>query len=406
MSKKILIAACAWLISLGHAWADGLSIGNVTVPQGGTAELKVGYNFTSETDKVGFTFSISLPEGISFVKDEGGDPVYRKDETSIDKLNILCVGEGNFAGQPSNSSSTIKGTDGTLLTLTLKADAGLAVGSSLPVSVTKVTFQERLNGSVRDINLDDFTFTVTIGEAPDSHILLDENASVAPEPSGGAVDVRVRRTIAADCWSTICLPFAMTEAQVAEAFGSDVQLASFVNHEAEEDAGGDIVGITVNFEAATSIEANRPCLIKVSEPVAEFTVDGVVIDPQEEDACIENDNGKTGNRRVVYSGFYGTYHSGTVVPEFCLFLNSNNFYYSMGATKMKGYRAYFEFYDVLADVDNAYGVKMFVDGTETKVGAMEGGLPSNGKCYDLSGREVPKAGRGIRIVKGKKVMIK
>ena len=190
MKKKVLIAACALLMSLGHAWADELTIGNVTVPQGGTADLTVNYSFTSTTDKVGFTFSAALPEGISFVKDEDGDPVYQKDATSIDKLNIVCAGEGNFAGQPANATATIKGTAGTLLTLTLKADAALAVGSSYDVNVTKVTFQERVDGSVKDINLDDFTFKVTIGEPVDPRVVLDETATTQPAAATG-VDVRV-----------------------------------------------------------------------------------------------------------------------------------------------------------------------------------------------------------------------
>ena len=73
-------------------------IPDVTVPQGGTAELTVGYTFTSTTDKVGFTFSLGLPEGISLAKDADGDLLYTKDATSIGKLNIISAGEGNIGG--------------------------------------------------------------------------------------------------------------------------------------------------------------------------------------------------------------------------------------------------------------------------------------------------------------------
>ena len=39
--------------------------------------------------------------------------------------------------------------------------------------------------------------------------------------------VRVKRTINANEWSTICLPFAITAEQVKGVFGDDVQLGDF-----------------------------------------------------------------------------------------------------------------------------------------------------------------------------------
>ena len=173
MKKNILFAACAWLLCQGHAIADEFVINDITIPQGGTADLTVGFSFTSTTTKVGFTFALGLPEGISLVKDADGDPVYEKDETSIAKLDIKTAGEGNFAGQPSNENAIIKGTSGTLLTLHFSADASLAVGSILVVDVTKATFQQKVEGSTTDINIPDFTFTVTIGAPADSRVTFD-----------------------------------------------------------------------------------------------------------------------------------------------------------------------------------------------------------------------------------------
>ena len=141
MKKNIILLGLAWLLSLGHASADNYVISNVTVPKGGTASLVIGYNFTSETDKVGFTLSMELPEGLSLQKDNEGDPVYVKD-ASINKLNVLFPNEGSVAGQPSTGTSTITGTSGTLLTLTLVANASLEAGSEFTIPVTKATFQD------------------------------------------------------------------------------------------------------------------------------------------------------------------------------------------------------------------------------------------------------------------------
>lgn len=405
MKKGFLLSACAWILCLSHATADEISIGDITVPQGGVADLTVGYSFTSTTDKVGFTFSIALPEGICYVKDEDGDPVFVKDGISIEKLNIVCAGEGNFAGQAANASATIKGTSGNLLTLTIAADASLDVGSSYPVQVTKATFQERVEGSVRDIFLDDFTFTITIGEPADTRTVLDENSTTVPAAATN-VDVRVKRTIKANEWSTIVLPFDMTEAQVKEVFGDDVQLGDFDGAESEFDEEDNVTGITVNFNDASAIEANHPYVINVSQPVEEFTIDGVDIVADEDEAYIEFDNGKSGSRRVVYSGFYGTYHAGTVLDEFTLFLNDNKFWYSTGQTKMKAFRAYFSFLDVLTEVKDAAGVIEFKMNFDDATGLkdIDHSTLTNDHNYNLAGQRVGKNYKGIVVTKGKKIL--
>ena len=59
--------------------------------------------------------------------------------------------------------------------------------------------------------------TLTITDAGTTRVLLDETSPDAPEVSNGAVDVRVLRTIKANEWSTICMPFAMTAEQIDEA---------------------------------------------------------------------------------------------------------------------------------------------------------------------------------------------
>ena len=109
--------------------------------------------------------------------------------------------------------------------------------------------------------------------------------------------------------------------------------------------------------------------------------------------------------RKQWSELIGTYVANTEVPSKTLFLNSNKFYYSTGATKMKGYRAYFDFYDVLTDVDENYEVKMLVDGFETKVEGVSV-RDVSGSIFDLSGRKVRNPHRGVFIVNGRKALIK
>lgn len=417
MKKRLFYLLIAWLLCLSNAMADDLFISNVTVPKGGTADLPVNFSFTSTTDKVGFTFSLGLPSGISLQVDGDGDPVYEKG-SSINKFNIVCTGS-NFAGQPQNENTKISGTEGTLLTLHLVADNSLAPGTQHVVNVTKCTFQQKENGSVTDINMDDFTFNVTIEAAADGRVVLNETSTTAPE-AATEVNVRVLRTINANTWSTICLPFAMSETQVKTAFGDDVELGDFSGCDATTDADDNVTAMEVKFVPVTAMEANHPYIIKASSSVDNFIVDGVNISPEAEPS-VDKDELKTkmgGKWYYFYNSFIGTYVNNTVVPNQCLFLNANNFVYSKGLTKMKAFRAYFNFYYILPEVEDlagSRGISMSIgngDGNTTRIENADFLPIQNGHVYSLSGQylgERQNLGRlpnGIYIIDGKKEVVK
>lgn len=138
----------------------------------------------------------------------------------------------------------------------------------------------------------------------------------------------------------------------------------------------------------------------VSAPVAEFSVEGVSLDPEEEPtkATIKR-------TKKQWSEMIGTYVAETTIDDQMLVLSGGKFWYSTGLIKMKAFRAYFDFYDVLTEVEDA-GVKVFVyvDGEETSVSGINWqGEPDN--TFDLNGRRVIRpAGNGIYIVSRKKIL--
>ena len=162
-----------------------------------------------------------------------------------------------------------------------------------------------------------------------------------------------------------------------------------------------MLGITVNFEEddlSQDFTANYPYIIRTTKNITEFTLTTSI---------------KTNNVLEVYKSgkktlgqFIGTYEAGTLVPDQSLFLNGNKVWYSVGNTKIKAFRAYFTFVDVLSSLNGA-AVKLYVGNDETGIDEME-----NVKCkmdnaiYDLSGRHVNKAIKGIYIVNGKKIVVK
>lgn len=144
--------------------------------------------------------------------------------------------------------------------------------------------------------------------------------------------------------------------------------------------------------------------IKVSADVTEFTVDGVDIDPEEEPTVAT-----VKRTRKQWSEFIGTYTANTIVPEKTLFLSGNKFYYSIGATKMKAFRGYFDFFDVLTEVDDSYAkVRFFIDETATEIEGVGVSMQTDA-VYSVSGVCMGTADRlkvlpkGLYIVNGKKV---
>lgn len=404
MKKKFLFISLLLCFASSTYAEDAFGVENITLPKNGEADVAVTFSLDAGSTCSGYTFWLQVPEQLAFVtyvKNENTYVTYTAgdcyDETPTITPNI---NEGYLkVGCLTANSDPIVGQTGTLVTFRLKVVGEVNVGDVLNGKLIKGTISAE-NGSVH--NVDDVDFTITIGEPADTRTLLDENSTTPPTASGGAVDIRVRRTINANSWSTICLPFAMTEAQTKEVFGNDVQLADFTGYETTEDADENIVGITVNFSNVTALEANHPYIIKVSSPVTEFTLDNVEVDPEEEPT-----NAVIKRTKKQWSEMIGTYVAETEIEAQMLFISGGNFWYSAGSTKMKGYRAYFDFYDVLTEVENA-GVKMFVniDGEEeTGIENVNVNDNPNGTIFDLSGRKLDKTPqKGVYIVNGKKIL--
>ena len=352
-----------------------------------------------------FQFDLYLPEGITAVKSnkdriQGFLSAGRLPEEDEHKLTFSEHEGGAIRFLcDSEYGDTFTGNDGEIATLLVNISETMADGD-YPIIMKNMKLSEV--DIANYYTADYIETTVTIGEV-DTRVVLDELATTVPDEATG-VDVRVKRTINANEWSTICLPFSMTEEQVTAAFGDGVELGDFTGYTTTKDDYNDIVGITVNFADATAIAANRPYIIKVTTPVTYedgFTVDGVDIEPDEEPMI----NFGTSRRPKA---FIGTYVANTTVPELCLFLSGNKFWYSLGLTKMKAFRAYFDFYDLLADVDPEYAAPIFISiGDETtRIDTPLYGNEGDDNYYSLDGRLVKTPAKGVYIKNGKKVIVK
>jgi len=398
--KKILFSIMALLAIAGtsRAQTNAFSVADIELPKNYEAALTVNFQFDAADTYTGYSFNLQLPEELEFVMAEGTDVACTMGschDASHSVTANLSEGLVKVAGL-SLSSKPLKGTSGVLLTFTIKPKAAVTVG-------------QKFTGTIKDIllvpvegakqNLAESNFTVTIGEDAELRTILDETSTTAPAAATG-VDVRVKRTLTANQWNTICLPFAMSEAQCKAAFGDDVELADFTSWSSEEDGEGDIVAINVGFTPVTAIEANHPYIIKVSSAITSFTADAVNIDPEEEPSV------QVGKKKAEKGFLTGTYVANFTVPEDNLFLSGGKFWYSKGLTKMKAFRAYFEFADVLASVEGSSApVFISFDGGTTGINNVKQTVGDN-KYYNLSGQQVENPGKGLYIQNGKKVIIK
>ena len=398
--KKILFSIMALLAIAGtsRAQTNAFSVADIELPKNYEAALTVNFQFDAADTYTGYSFNLQLPEELEFVMAEGTDVACTMGschDASHSVTANLSDGLVKVAGL-SLSSKPLKGTSGVLLTFTIKPKAAVTVGQTFTGTIKDILLVP-IEGAKQ--NLAESNFTVTIGADADLRTILDETSTTAPAAATG-VDVRVKRTFTANQWNTICLPFAMSEAQCKTAFGDDVQLADFTSWSSEEDGEGDIVAINVGFTPVTAIEANHPYIIKVSSAITSFTADAVNIDPEEEPSV------QVGKKKAEKGFLTGTYVANFTVPEDNLFLSGGKFWYSKGLTKMKAFRAYFEFADVLASVEGSSApVFISFDNETTGIKNVEQTTGDN-KYYNLNGQYVENPGKGLYIQNGKKVIIK
>lgn len=396
--KKYLLTLLSFLTIQTIVFATNtVEVKPLSISKGGTAKLEIQLENSDEIK--GFQFNLVLPDGITVTNVEKSERLPDGIDLSYNALSTANTYR-IFGYQIGNTP--FSGTSGCFVYVTLSASDALTVGSNLTGYISEISLTVI---PTDEYEADGSSFEITIVEPADPWVTLDENSTTLPEASDGETEIKVKRTLKANQWNTICFPFAMTEAQVYEAFGEDVQVAEFIEYESTDD----LTSINVIFDEALLAEdglmANYPYIIKTSKNITEFMVTSV-IEPDEENAVAEFTNGKAGSRKEVYGTFYGTLKAGGKVPANCLFLNGGDFWYSTGHSNIKAFRGYFELVDVLASLETAESnVKLVFRGETTGIKDVTVET-ANDDMYDLQGRRIVNPDKGVYIKNGKKVVIK
>ena len=220
-------------------------------------------------------------------------------------------------------------------------------------------------------------------------IVLDELSVLAEMPSGYQDKVVVKYT-AKQGWNTICMPFALTDADLTALFGEGwkcYQLNAFQNGE-------------LQFSTASRRYAGYPYLV-YCENVPEIAEPGYIITYVNFTSTAKYDQ----YGGATCQGTFAPIASGSMTDTWYGLIPSGHIKLAGANASLRGYHAYF----LLPEGTNPSGVSMSVDGeVVTGIDALELTNSLSGDVYDLSGRKVDArtAKRGVYIKDGKKIVVK
>ena len=224
---------------------------------------------------------------------------------------------------------------------------------------------------------------------------LDENAEASvtekalndAKTAGSVYDVKLARTLTANVWNTICLPFDVTAEQIADVLKSTGNVKEFDREDASKQ--------TIYFKDATTMVAGKPYLIKPTESAKELVFKGVKITAKSADASLGSEYGVCGT--------FGKYKMETDGTE--LFLKTDGKFYvpAVGKETMKGFRAYF-----LVPKNTTAAALNLSFGDATGIDGVAADAEKNVKVYNVNGQYVGTSlealPKGLYIVGGKKVL--
>lgn len=189
----------------------------------------------------------------------------------------------------------------------------------------------------------------------------------------------VSRTLTANQWTPIVLPFALTSEQITTIFGVGTKVAELTTADVN----------TLNFTTVTAMEANKPYIINVTSDFTSGTINGVNIAKADATQTVGD---------WTATGLY-TYGK---VPAASYFFNTNKIIKAEDdSNEISALNAYFT--NTAADK-----VTYTVDGAATAINGIvaNDSASADEVIYNIAGQRVSKPTRGIYIINGKKVIMK
>lgn len=360
------------------------------------------------------TFDFTDPSNFGY-SSTGKIQLKEGDKLIKDGFVLVNVQEGQYTTRFDNKSLKIYSgtkTDPNNGIISLSAPTGLAI--------KEIVFTDNNSNSV-----DNFTFstgelksktwtglakTLTMEVAKDQVFIktmtvytvkiveLDENSESNTIEAKTGVNVILKRSMVANEWNTICLPFDVTMDKAKAAFGDNVKIV-------ELDTKAAVDANVLSFKASTGIVAATPYLIKPSavSETGTYTFDGVdITETNDENAYVKNP--------IAFKGIFNMVDITKDVDNvgasyYAAFLGAGNKIYKAGTGMTKGFRAYFAIPKDAA----ASALRVVIDGTATSIKNIDSEVvESNAPVYNLQGQRVNgnNLTPGIYVKAGKKFVVK
>ena len=233
-------------------------------------------------------------------------------------------------------------------------------------------------------------------EAPKNQaVTLDEAQNyVRPTFTGSYVDVTLKRKLYTDEWNSLCLPFPLSAAQIAELWGAGTKVAILTGDSETK----------LSFSICDNIEAGKPCLLdpkNVNTTDHTYEIKGIDVSTWEDNSDLQYIVGSTRMK-----GFFSptTIKIGSYVIG-----EANKVYNLVSDMEAKGFRCYFE--DVSGkNRQLTWGIDNNTTGIDGTFVAPQ--APKVGNIYTVNGQLVRRnstaAGLapGVYIMNGIKLIVK
>lgn len=226
-------------------------------------------------------------------------------------------------------------------------------------------------------------------------VTLDEAQNyVRPKFTGSYVDVTLKRKLYTDEWNSLCLPFPLSAAQIAELWGDGSKVAILTGDSETK----------LSFSICDNIEAGKPCLLdpkNVNTTDHTYEIKGIDVSTWENNSDLQY---IVGNTRM--KGFFSptTIKIGSYVIG-----EANKVYHLVSDMEAKGFRCYFE--DVSGkNRQLTWGIDNNTTGIDGTFVAPQ--APKVGNIYTVNGQLVRRnstaAGLapGVYIMNGIKLIVK
>jgi hypothetical protein len=205
-------------------------------------------------------------------------------------------------------------------------------------------------------------------------------------------------------WNTLCLPFALSDAQIATS-----PLAGATIKELDTAADGTCLDegtLTLKFKDAASIVAGKPYIVKWTsgDNIVNPVFHGVTITSTTPSNVVSNDG------KVTFVGQYSPFKVGNTssgddgnLNEIILLSTGNKLGYATSARTLKSFRCHFyvsasaavrNFEFDFGDFDSADGIENVNVNDNVNDNAI----------YNLAGQKLSRPQKGINIVNGRKVL--